>query len=276
MNPQDSKRTNYPNNNNNKNKNTKRKKFHMKNLSPAKKFRLRLRLEKFQKRWQSREEYFEHDTRDNVQNKNNSNARKRKYYADNRNKSKKTKHFLNNGLVLKGEDNKIISKIDNVDSVNVKSTFSHELTTSSTNLLEDAKKNNNNHANSPTSSEPMKCCCHCTCARASKKQRKPRRKLSSPYLGDFDILHYNKSHGNCSNTAATKFTVLTTTQHQQQQQQHYHHQHNYFESKNTGNCVHLSQQPKVLKYLAHEVVETKSSIERKKIKNGKRFKNKLI
>lgn len=279
MNSQDSKRSNYPKNN--KSKNAKRKNFRMKNLSPAKKFRLRLRLEKFQKRWQSREEYFEHDTRDNVQNKKNSNSRKRKYYnnADNRNKSKKIKRAPNNALILKTEANEILSKIDtaNLTSGNAKSTFlsSHETTKTFLNLTEeDAKKNN--HVNSPTLSETMKCCCHCTCARASKKLRKPRRKLSSPYLGDFDALHYsnsknnnNNAHNNCSNTA-TKLTVMTTTQ----QQQHHHHHNKYIESS-AGSCSHfLHEQPKIIKYVAQKVnIEKKSSIEKKKLRNGKRFKN---
>jgi hypothetical protein len=251
----------------------------MKNLSPAKKFRLRLRLEKFQKRWQSREEYFEHDTRDNVQNKKNSNARKRKYYnnADNRNKSKRPKRVPNNVLNnLKTEENQTSSKIDTVNfmSGNAKSTFSssssHE-TTKTSQMPEDAKQNNN-HVHSPTSSEIMKCCCHCSCARASKKLRKPRRKLSSPYLGDFDVLYYNNNnnnnaqerHGNCSNTAS-KLTVMTTTQHQQH--------HKYIEaSTSTGSCSHFShEQPKLVKYVAHKSIERKSSIEKKKIKNGKRF-----
>lgn len=256
------------------NKNAKRRNFRMKNLSPAKKFRLRLRLEKFQKRWQSREEYFEHDTRDYIRNKRNLNAKKRKYYnnADKRNRSRKLKRVTNT-LNIKTEENQIPSKIDTTHSViNAKSSAHlapHETARISPNS-EDAKKNN---ASSSNSSEIMKCCCHCTCARASKKLRKPRRKLSSPYLGDFDVLHFNDNtttnnhhHGNCSN-AATKFTVMTTTQHQH---------HKYIEANvSAGNCSainpSLHDHYKSGKYSAHKLIEKKSSVEKKKLKNGKRF-----
>lgn len=259
MNSKDSKR-NYPS----KNYRNKKKNFHIKNLSPAKKFRLRLRLEKFQKRWQSREEYFEHDTRDNVQNKkNNSNARKRKYFNGNnvdKRRAKKAKRASNVPYInIKTEEQKpnVSSKIDNAMSVNAKS-IARDV---SSQYSEDAKKN---CISSSTSSENIakSCCCHCTCARASKKAlRKPRRKLSSPYLGDFDMLQFNNNnHGNCSNTT-TKLSVMTTTQ----QQQH----HKYVETNaSAGNCSHLlHEQPKLVKYAPHKMNKSKM--------NGKRLRLKL-
>lgn len=273
MNSNDSKkRTNYPknkfNHKNNACKSASRNNFHIKNLSPAKKFQLRLRLEKFKKKWQNRDEYFEHDTRDNAQNKKNSNARKRKYYnnnnADKRNRpKKKIKRIQHKALILNGEENQDLKRIDNVNSVNAKSTVqpSHELTRA---LLNPETAKINDH--SSTSSENLKCCCHCACARTSKKLRKPRRKLSSPYLGDFDVLHYNenKSHDNCS----TKLTVMTTTTEQQHQQEHHHfHHHKYIEK--SGNS--LNEKPKIMKFTAHKVIEKKTSIDKKIFKNGKRL-----
>ena len=54
---------NNSNNNSSNNKNNSSKLFKVNNLSPAKKFRMRLRKEKMQKQQQAKDDYYEHDTR---------------------------------------------------------------------------------------------------------------------------------------------------------------------------------------------------------------------
>lgn len=280
MKSQNSKKSNFPSNFNNFNKSS-NKNTRMKNLSPAKKFRLRLRLEKFQKRWQSREEYFEHDTRDNNNTSNRKNKKKTKFYNNNNNRTNKNfkRPKINNSpssaaaLKQSNEEeksHKLLSKIDSVDSImaiNQSLVTSHDVSKIIQQSTTDIKNN--------SVSDLSKCCCHCTCTRnvisLSTTKRKPRRKLSSPYLGDFDILQMNNNNnGNCDNAAATKHVTVMTTQQQ-------HHKHSkYIEASSSSSDItnfnhhQLIETPKVVKFLAAQ-----SMIERRKIKriNGKRFEN---
>lgn len=289
MNSQNSKKSNFPsnsshninNNENNSNRNVRKKNLRMKNLSPAKKFRLRLRLEKFQKRWQSREEYFEHDTRENLHLKRRK--KRTKFYNNNDNdnndkskkfkKSKRPRVKLNTSLNTKflqvaektPKTLKLSNKIDTIDSMAINSSSlvtSHEISQRIIQNSDDSKQNNLS-IYPTTSSDSMKCCCHCTCARSSSStKRKPRRKLSSPYLGDFDILHINNNnHGNCPN-AATKLTVMTTQQ----------QQHKYVEATSSSDNFHkIIEAPRIVKFLAHGFVEKKNTSVKRRFKNGKRF-----
>ena len=285
MNSQNSKKSNFPsnsshniNNDNNSNRKVRKKNLRMKNLSPAKKFRLRLRLEKFQKRWQSREEYFEHDTRENLHlkrkkkrtkfyNNNDNNVKSKNYKKSKR--APKINTSLNTKFLQVAEKPpktlKLTSKIDTIDSMAINSSLvtSHEISQRIIQNSEESKKNNHLSIYPTTSSDSMKCCCHCTCARSSSStKRKPRRKLSSPYLGDFDILHINNNnHGNCPN-AATKLTVMTTQQ----------QQHKYVEATSSSDNFHkIVETPRLVKFLAHGFVEKKNTSVKRRFKNGKRF-----
>lgn len=281
MNSQNSKKSNFPSNNSSHNsRNIRKKNMRMKNLSPAKKFRLRLRLEKFQKRWQSREEYFEHDTRENLHLKRNKKKRTKfnNINNDKSNNFKKSKrpaklNTTNSNFLQISEKTpktiKLTSKIDTIDSINSINSNSSLVTSReiSQRIIQNTEDSKNNLSIYPTtSSDSMKCCCHCSCARSSStKQRKPRRKLSSPYLGDFDILHINNNnHGNCPNAATKnhKLTVMTTQQ----------QQHKYVEasSSSSDNFHQIIEAPRLVKFLAHSFVEKKNTSVKKRFKNGKR------
>lgn len=285
MNSPNSKKSNFPSKCSHNNRNVRKKNLRMKNLSPAKKFRLRLRLEKFQKRWQSREEYFEHDTRENLHSKRKK--KRTKFFNNNNNNnnndnnnfkkskgSNKLKTSMNSKFLEVAEKDpktiKLTNKIDTIDSMAINSNSSlvtsHEI---SQRIIQNTEDYKNNLAIYPTtSSDSMKCCCHCTCARSSSTKRKPRRKLSSPYLGNFDILHINNNnHGNCPN-AATKLTVMTT------QQQHQQQLHKYVEASSScssDNFHQIIEAPRIVKFLAQSLVEKKNMSIKKRFKNGKRF-----
>jgi len=191
------------NNYNNKNK----KSRSIKNLSPAKKFRLRLRRAKLQKRQQVREEYFEHDMRENNRNKRRKpNNRYRSYKRHNNYPNK------NNEMKIdKNEDNNLELVESTSHKTNLISSYaaSQEIMSKSLVRSEQAK---NEEISSPISLYPttntntnagnfssVKCCCHCACSGSSK--RKPRRKLSSPYLGDFSQIMHFAGGSKCLNAA---------------------------------------------------------------------------
>jgi hypothetical protein len=203
-------RNNNYNNNNNKNS---KKSRSIKNLSPAKKFRLRLRRAKLQKRQQVREEYFEHDMRENNRNKRRKpNIRYRNYKRlsnfpnknnnniemkiDNKNEDsnlelvESTSHKTNSISSYAASSQEIMSKSlvrsEQAKNEEISSTISHYPTTTNTNT------NAGNFSS-------VKCCCHCACSGSSK--RKPRRKLSSPYLGDFSQIMHFAGGSKCLNAA---------------------------------------------------------------------------
>lgn len=187
-----------------------------KNLSPAKKFRLRLKRAKFQRRQQARDEYFEHDMRENNQRKKkkkpirfrpNHVQNQPRRFQNSRNAVATNETANNSKSHSTLPPNKInSSKEKKVDvlkkTTNIISSYSASQETVSLVNSEQTKQENEDvsspislyQANTNVSnfSNTMKCCCHCACG----SKRKPRRKLSSPYLGDFSkIVHF--SGGNC-------------------------------------------------------------------------------
>lgn len=203
---------NIQNNSNNNNKNKKSRSI--KNLSPAKKFRLRLRRAKLQKRQQAREEYFEHDMRENNRNKRRKpNNRYRNY--------KRQNNFPNKQKINGNANNNEKMKIDkNAANLELVESTSHSLyaaTASSQEIMSKSlirsEQAKNEEISSPISLYPttsnthtnvenfstVKCCCHCACSGSSK--RKPRRKLSSPYLGDFSQIMHFAGGSKCLNAA---------------------------------------------------------------------------
>lgn len=205
-------RNNGNNLHNNNNNNKKKKSRSIKNLSPAKKFRLRLRRAKLQKRQQAREEYFEHDMRENNRNK------KRK--PNNRYKNYKRQINFPNKKKINGNANNEIDKnaanLELLDSIFHKtshSVSSYAAVSSQEIISKSSEQAKNEEISSPISLYPttsnthtnaenfssVKCCCHCACSGSSK--RKPRRKLSSPYLGDFSQIMHFAGGSKCLNAA---------------------------------------------------------------------------
>lgn len=141
-----------------------------KNLSPAKKFRMKVRRAKFRKFLQAKEEYFEHDNRTIVKKPTQVNRKARqaqKYIADYKNK---------------------ISNHENITENTLKS-----LVTIKLHPKQEQQQETNETSKISTNINVGKCCCHCACSTgqvvAVKSQRKPRVKLSSPYFGE--ISHNN-------------------------------------------------------------------------------------
>lgn len=179
----------------------KRKRFKAKNLSPAKKFRLGLRRARMQKQKQAKEEYYEHDTRAIGQQKNGK-LNKKKRLAQMYVEAYLKNH--QNGDTASQDETQDSSNGNCCDSLkSVVHTSGQSLMTSQYDghiyMNNQASKNNNNKMplappiSYPTThfirtgkgntSTAIKCCCHCACPGA---QRKARRKLSSPYIGEFN------------------------------------------------------------------------------------------
>lgn len=86
-------------------------------------------------------------------------------------------------------------------------------------------------------SNTVKCCCQCACGGT---KRKPRRKLSSPYLGDFSkAMHF--SGGNCSNSIKTELldkTVLSQ------------HEKSFIKTTTNNSGVFASYEPDLSAYMS--------------------------
>lgn len=193
------------------------KKNKIKNLSPAKKFRLRLRRAKFQKQQQAKEDYFEHDNRDAkisptsllTENKNklgrlNKKGRRAQMYIDAYLKSQK-KNLLGDTASqddTQDSSNGNFQRLNRIELLPPMISF----------------KNNQNIGGKlqemyKTTTTNTKCCCHCAC---SSNKKKARKKLSSPYFGDFKRVLNMTDSNNCSREArvTTKILNQTTTTHE--------------------------------------------------------------
>lgn len=196
------------------------KKPKAKNLSPAKKFRLRLRRAKFQKQQQAKDDYFEHDNREiaravavGEQKKAGrlyKKGRRAQMYID---AYLKSQRFNQNGDTASPDETQDSS---NGHDVSVKSTVGLPSMTSHFGRAfgKEQAAHNARLANSASSLagniSTVKCCCHCACVGA---KRKARRKLSSPYFGDFTRT-ISLANGGCARKAAqvtTKILNKTTT-----------------------------------------------------------------
>lgn len=214
------------------------KKIKAKNLSPAKKFRLRLRRAKFQKQQQAKEDYFEHDNRESIakasneDNKSkkkvvrlNKKGRRAQMYIDAYLKSQHEQRSNQNGDTASpdetqdssnGNNDVPMKSIVHRASIGLSSHFAHAF--GKEQAIHTARMLSVANSSFPTTSSPavsistVKCCCHCACSGA---KRKARRKLSSPYFGDFNRLSVNGfPNGSCARDAAkvtTKILNKTTT-----------------------------------------------------------------
>jgi hypothetical protein len=194
-----------------------------KNLSPAKKFRLRLRRAKFQKQQQAKDDYYEHDNRDMAKAaakekkramRQSQKGRQAQMYIDAYLKSQ----HVNHGDAASQDDTQESS---NGNEVPVKSSVHRasfglpQMTSHVSHAFggkEQATQNSKKLSVATTiAGTTVKCCCHCSCAAVKKK--KPRRKLSSPYFGDFNRT-LSMPNGSCAREASastTKFLNATTT-----------------------------------------------------------------
>lgn len=209
------------------------KKLKVKNLSPAKKFRLRLRRAKFQKQQQAKDDYFEHDNRGiaravgEEQKKKAGRlykkGRRAQMYIDAYLKSQHEQRLNRNGDTASQDETQDSS---NGNEVSLKSIVHKAniglspMTSRSSHAFGKEQAIHNGRLLSATSlSFPtsnagnistVKCCCHCAC---SGRKKKARRKLSSPYFGDFHRTSSN-ANGSCAREAAevtTKILNKTTT-----------------------------------------------------------------
>lgn len=217
-----------------------KKKLKVKNLSPAKKFRLRLRRAKFQQQQQEKDDYYEHDNRDaaraaGVEKKKAGRlykkGRRAQMYIDAYLKSQQ--HMSQNGDTASPDETqdssngnemsmKSIVHRANSGLLPMTSRFGHAFGkeqaahngkkhSATHSSFPTAKKNNVNTSSSLAGKIPtVKCCCHCAC---SGRKKKARRKLSSPYFGDFNRT-MSFSNGSCtgaSSEVTTKILNKTTT-----------------------------------------------------------------
>lgn len=167
-------------------------------LSPAKKFRLRLRRAKFQKQKQIKDDYFEHDNRGAAKATNEKKkmsrlakkGRQAQLYID---AYLKSQHSSQNGDAVSQDETPDSSNGNEVlmKSIVQRSNLGLTPMTSQLNHAIGKDQSINKALSAIKSTFPSvtgnvstsKCCCHCAC---SEKRKKPRRKLSSPYFGEFN------------------------------------------------------------------------------------------
>lgn len=215
------------------------KKLKVKNLSPAKKFRLRLRRAKFQKQQQAKDDYFEHDTRESARA---GAAAEKKKAGRLYKKGRRAQMYIDAYLKSQQQHGKLMnqngdtaSQDETQDSSNgvemamksivhkatlglppMTSHFSHAFAkeqaalkgrTLSATSSSYPSTNTSSHAGNLNS---VKCCCHCACP---SRKKNVRRKLSSPYFGDFNRT-MSFANDSCAREAAgvtTKILNKTTT-----------------------------------------------------------------
>lgn len=216
------------------------KKIKAKNLSPAKKFRLRLRRAKFQKQQQEKDDYFEHDNRDAARAAGEEKKKAGRLYRKGRRAQmyidaylKSQQHMSQNGDTASPDETqdssngnevsmKSIVHRANIKLLPMTSRFGHAFgkeqaahngrKLSATHSSFPTTNNNNVNASSSLAGNTsiVKCCCHCAC---SGRKKKARRKLSSPYFGDFNRT-MSFANGSCAGASAevtTKILNKTTT-----------------------------------------------------------------
>jgi hypothetical protein len=206
------------------------KKIQTKNLSPAKKFKLRLRRAKFQKQQQAKDDYFEHDNRDTARSSSAvSKEKEKKKKAGRLNKKGRRAQMYIDAYLKSQQMNQngdTASQDETQDSSNgnemaVKSIvkratsigYSSPITSAQITQVFSGKEQTMQKAQRILSNtnNSAKCCCHCAC---SKTKKKTRRKMSSPYFGDFNRTMSLTSGGSCTRDltgVTTKFLNKTTT-----------------------------------------------------------------
>jgi hypothetical protein len=193
-----------------------------KNLSPAKKFRLRLRRAKFQKQQQAKDDYYEHDNRDMAKaaakekkrtKRQSQKGRQAQMYID---AYLKSQHVNQNGDAASQDDTQESSNGNEVPVKSIVHRASFGLPPMTSHVShafggkEQATQNSKKLSTvANVAGNAVKCCCHCSCAAVKKK--KPRRKLSSPYFGDFNrTLSSCAREGGASTTKILNATTTTT------------------------------------------------------------------
>lgn len=174
-----------------------------KNLSPAKKFKLRLRRAKFQKQQQAKDDYFEHDNRDAAKALSATAASKKKKGGRLNRKNRRAKMYID--AYLKSRQNADTASQEDSSTGNdlaMKSMVQRALL--STEVTSVGGKEQPKRLPSTAS----KCCCHCAC---TGTKRKPRRKLSSPYFGDFNRLNLPNGSACAGQAAAVTTKVFNKT-----------------------------------------------------------------
>lgn len=189
----------------------KAKKF--KQLSPAKKFRMKIRMAKFRKLQQAKQEYFEHDNRGT--HASNPIAQAKRFNKNKRAQMLVTA-YLNKSMSQNGDvetrngtqessSSKILVKSAISCSAPMRSAtnfvgkeqathkISRNLSSNSHSLSSfNSTTTNTTNPHNVLPTNVVKCCCHCACLTGKpkkavgKSKRKPRRKLSSPYFGEID------------------------------------------------------------------------------------------
>jgi hypothetical protein len=190
------------------------KTFKRKNLSPAKKFKLRLRKAKMQQRLRSREEYFEHDNRSNLvesriqpakpaKEKLNKKGRRAQMYIEaylkqqrelfgngnenggNMGNSTEEKLFGGDGNLLKSQIFKTENRIDKEQEQ------TYQKTKTMTSSQQDVDKKEE---------QMVKCCCHCACLGAKRA------------YNEFPVVcgQTRKSDARIGSTAVARASEITT------------------------------------------------------------------
>lgn len=196
------------------------------NLSPAKKFRLRLRRAKFRNTKQ--DEYFEHDNRElksfGSQKKKaarlNRKDRRAQMYID---AYLMTQHLKRNSETVSQDESQDFSNGVDValESIVRRANGLLPIETRLAYAYKDHAIRNDRIASASRPSHPsipplplackssaVKCCCHCACTGRKKNSRK---KLSSPYFGDFEHAMSFSSGGKKASCLTTKVLNKTTT-----------------------------------------------------------------
>lgn len=190
------------------------KKVKSKNLSPAKKFRLRLRREKFQKQKQAKDDYYEHDNRDAARSEKkkagrlNKKGRQAQMYIDAYLKSQHEQRLIRNGDTASYDETQessnsiwmplksIVHRTNNIGLSPMTSRLNKEQASANFTTTKSATGN----------VATLKCCCHCAC---SVRKKKARRKLSSPYFGDFNRT-LSFANGSCAGESEVRTQIHTT------------------------------------------------------------------
>lgn len=219
-----------------------------KNLSPAKKFRLRLRRAKFQNQQQAKEDYFEHDNRDErssampVKDKKSKTqrlskkGRRAQMYIDAYLKSQQLSQNGDTASQEETQDNSIGNESAIKSIVHKATTMGFSSFPKMSKQIShafDGKEQTMFKARRlfPTTSNSAKCCCQCACSVAKKKAR---RKMSSPYFGDFNQTLSTNIDSSCvrnSTEVTSKFlNKMTTTR-------------ETLYSANAGDFLHFKKTP---------------------------------
>lgn len=200
------------------------KTFKRKNLSPAKKFKLRLRKAKMQQRLQSKEEYFEHDNRSNLvesrvqavkpaKEKLNKKGRRAQMFVEAYLKQQR-ELYGNGGNESGGNGNGVMGnlaeeKLFSGDGNLLKSTIYKTETNRVSRESKEQEQTHQkmmramtSHQEEDGSEKMVKCCCHCACMGAKRAA-----------FNEFPMVNYGesrKSDATFGSTAVARATASSS------------------------------------------------------------------